>query len=174
MIEGEGMQAAFAGVMAVAVMSAACAGAGQGVSSAPSEPDASSAARASSAPPEPDLLAAREAAWRAYFAGDEATLGALLPPDFIGLNLGPGPLVDRATALAESRAFHAGGGRLVRLAFPETRAQRHGDVVVLYGRFEVVLETAGKQQTLRGRLTEVFVRRDGRWSHPGWHLDLIE
>ena len=180
MIEGEGMQAAFAGVVVVAVMSAACAGAGRGVSSAPSEPNVSNAtsepnvSNATSEPPEPDLLAAREAAWRAYFAGDEATLGALLPPDFIGLDMGPGPFVDRATTLAESRAFHARGGRLVRLAFPETRAQRHGDVVVLYGRFEVVLETAGKQHTLRGRLTEVFVRRDGRWSHPGWHLDLTE
>lgn len=120
------------------------------------------------------MLAARETAWRAYFAGDEATLGAMLPPDFIGLDMGPGPFGDRATTLAESRAFHAGGGRLVRLAFPETRAQRHGDVVVLYGRFELVLETAGEQRSFRGRLTEVFVRRDGRWSHPGWHLDLID
>jgi hypothetical protein len=165
MIVREGMQAAFAGLVVVAMMSAACAGAGGGASSAPSAP---------SAPPEPELLDAREAAWRAYFAGDEATLGALLPPDFIGLDMGPGPFVDRATTLAQSHAFHEGGGRLVRLAFPETRAQRHGDVVVLYGRFEAVLETAGEQHTLRGRLTEVFVWRDGRWTHPGWHLDLIE
>ena len=180
MIEGEGMQAAFAGVVVVAVMSAACAGAGREVSTAPREPNAANATNATnatsatSATPDPDLLVVREAAWQAYFGGDEAALGAMLPPDFIGLDMGPGPFGDRATTLADSRAFHAGGGRLVRLTFPETRAQRHGDVVVLYGRFEVVLETAGKQRTFRGRLTEVFVRRDGRWSHPGWHLDLFE
>jgi hypothetical protein len=168
MSEGERMRAAFAGVVVVAVVSAACGGAGRPVPSAPSTSNAPSAT------PEPALLAAREAAWRAYFAGDEATLGALLPPEFIGLDMGPGPFGDRTTTLADSREFHAGGGRLVRLAFPETRAQRHGDVVVLYGRFEVVLETAGEQRTFRGRLTEVFVWRDGRWSHPGWHLDLIE
>jgi hypothetical protein len=164
MIERKGMQLAFAGVVVVAMIFAACAGAGP----APSEPSPTSAT------PEPELLAVREAAWRAYFAGDEAALGAVLPAEFIGLDMGPGPFGDRAKTLADSRAFHAGGGRLVSLEFPETRAQRHGDVVVLYGRFEVVLETGGEQQTLRGRLTEVFVRRDGRWLHPGWHLDLVE
>jgi hypothetical protein len=24
----------------------------------------------------------------------------------------------------------------------------------------------------KGRLTEIFVRQNGRWVHPGWHLDL--
>lgn len=124
--------------------------------------------------PDAELLAARESAWRAYFAGDVATLRALLPPSFIGLDMGPGPFVDLAETLAGAASFRARGGRLVRLAFPETRAQRHGDVVVLYGRFEVVLAIDGAEKTLRGRLTEVFVRRDGRWIHPGWHLDLVD
>ena len=53
-----------------------------------------------------------------------------------------------------------------------TRAKRDGDVGVLYGRFAVVLESEGKQRTFAGRLTEVFVQRDGQWWHPGWHLDL--
>ena len=59
-----------------------------------------------------------------------------------------------------------------RLAFPETRAQQFGDVVVLYGRYEAVIQVDGAERTLRGRLTEMFVRRDGRWLHPGWHLDM--
>src|SRR5688572_6553752 len=33
-------------------------------------------------------------------------------------------------------------------------------------------ESRGKEQTLSGRLTEVFVKREGRWWHPAWHLDL--
>jgi hypothetical protein len=156
------LQAVYAGVLVLAVTSAACTGAARAVSSA------------TTPTPAPELLATREAAWRAYFAGDEVTLGALLPADFIGLDMGPGPFGDRAKTLAGAREFHASGGRLVRLEFPETRAQRYGDVVVLYGRFEVVLETGGEQRSFRGRLTEVFVWRDGRWSHPGWHLDLIE
>jgi hypothetical protein len=121
---------------------------------------------------DPELLAARETAWRAYFAGDVKALGDLLPPEFIGLGMIDGPFTDRATTLDDARAFQQSGGRLVRLAFPETRAQQFGDVVVLYGRYEAVLQTGGVERTMKGRLTEVFVRRDGKWVHPGWHLDV--
>jgi Domain of unknown function (DUF4440) len=124
-------------------------------------------------PIDPEVLAAREATWRAWFAGDEIALGTLLPPDFIGIAWSDTPLSNRAETVAASRAFHASGGRLVRLTFPETRAQRFGKVMVLYGRFEVVLETGGSQQIVRGRLTETFVRRAGKWLHPGWHLDVV-
>jgi hypothetical protein len=119
-----------------------------------------------------EVLAAREAAWRAYFGGDVEALGGLLPPEFIGIGMNDAPFADRAKTLDGARAFRERGGRLVRLAFPETRAQRVGDVVVLYGRYEAVIQSDGAEQTLRGRLTEVFVRRDGKWVHPGWHLDL--
>ena len=83
-----------------------------------------------------------------------------------------GPFAGRATTLDGARAFRDRGGRLVRLAFPETQAQRFGDVVVLYGRYEAVIQSGEAERTMRGRLTEIFVRRDGKWAHPGWHLDL--
>lgn len=121
---------------------------------------------------EPEILRLREAAWRAWFAGDEATLRQILPAEFIGIDMGDTPFSDLAATLAEARAFHAAGGSLVSLEFPETRAQQLGDVVVLYGRFSLILESQGKTSKLSGRLTEVFVRRAGRWWHPGWHLDL--
>ena len=121
---------------------------------------------------DPEVLRVREAAWRHWFAGDEAALRAMLPPEFVGLDMGGGPFNGLEATLAASRQFHAKGGRLVRLEFPETRAQRYGDVVVLFGRFSAVLESEGAEQTLAGRLTEVFVLRDGTWWHPGWHLDL--
>jgi len=121
---------------------------------------------------DPEILRLRESAWRAWFGGDEAALRSLLPPEFIGIDMGDGPFSDLEKTIVESRAFHAGGGRLVRLEFPETRAQRLGDVVVLYGRYSVVLESEGQERTLAGRLTEIFVLREGRWWHPGWHLDL--
>ena len=133
---------------------------------------ASGSRLAANAEVDPDVLAAREAAWRAYFAGDVKVLGDLLPPDFIGIGMNDGPFSDRATTLADARAFSEGGGRLVRLDFPETRAQRYGDVVVLYGRFEAIIQSGGTERTRKGRLTEMFVRRDGKWVHPGWHLDL--
>jgi hypothetical protein len=122
-----------------------------------------------------EVLSAREAAWRAWFAGDEATLRGLLPADFVGIGWSDAPFASLDTTLAQSKAFREGGGRLLELEFPETRAQALGaDVVVLYGRFRVVIESGGARQAVAGRLTELFVRRDGRWLHPGWHLDEVK
>lgn len=123
---------------------------------------------------DPEVLRLREAAWRAYFAGDEGALRDMLPGDFIGINMDDSPFVTREKALEQARSFRASGGRLVTLEFPETRAQHYGDVMIFYGRYTVVLESGGperKTETLRGRLTEVFLRQGGRWVHTGWHLD---
>jgi hypothetical protein len=155
MKNGHGRGGAIGAALIAAVVSSACAH-----------------AAAAGAAPDPEVLAVREAAWRAFFGGDVKALGEVLPPEFIGIAMNEGPFADLAETLEGSKAFHARGGRLVRLDFPETRSQRHGDVVVLYGRYELVLESGGAERTLRGRLTEIFVRRGGRWVHPGWHLDL--
>ncbi|HEX2834117.1 MAG TPA: DUF4440 domain-containing protein [Thermoanaerobaculia bacterium] len=120
---------------------------------------------------DPDVLAVREAAWRAWFGGDEAALRALLPDDFLAIGWGGSEISDRETTIASSREFRKSGGRLVSLAFPETRAQRVGDAVIFYGSFDVTMATGTAETRVRGRLTEVFVKRDGRWVHPGWHLD---
>lgn len=121
---------------------------------------------------DPEVLAVREAAWRAWFGGDEAALRALLPEEFLAIDSGGEGISDRERTLASSRAFKEGGGRLVSLAFPETRAQRFGDTVVLYGSYSATFVSGGAEKEMKGRLTEVFVKRDGKWVHPGWHLDL--
>ena len=41
---------------------------------------------------DPEVLAAREAAWRAYFGGDVKALGDLLPQEFIGIGMNDGSL----------------------------------------------------------------------------------
>jgi hypothetical protein len=132
------------------------------------------AASAADAPAkiEPEVLKLREAAWRAWFAGDTDALGRMLPPEFIGLSM-EGPLTGRERTLQESSGFHAGGGRLVRLEFPETQAQAYGDVVILYGRYRVVFESDGAEKAVSGRLTELFVRQGKTWIHTGWHLDTV-
>ena len=138
-----------------------------------SEISASSPRGAAEAPIDPEVLAVREAAWRAFFGGDVKTLENLLPKEFIGIGMNDGPFTDLAATLDASRAFRERGGRLIHLAFPETKAQVLGDVVVLYGRYEVIVFSAGAERTMRGRLTELFVKRNGKWLHPGWHLDLL-
>jgi len=135
-------------------------------------PSSVSSQRPGVTPIDRDVLAARESAWRAYFGGDVKTLGDLLPQEFIGIGMDNGPFADRATTLDGSRKFKEQGGRLVSLEFPETQAQRYGETVVLYGRYQAVIESGGEKRTMRGRLTEVFVWREGKWVHPGWHLDL--
>jgi hypothetical protein len=118
-----------------------------------------------------ELLATRELAWRAWFGGDRAALEAMLPPEFIGIGWGEGPWSDKAASLAGSEEFARGGGKLTRLEFPRTEIQAYGDVAFVYSTY-VVEFTAGGQQVLQeGRATEVFVRRGGKWLHPGWHLD---
>ena len=137
-------------------------------------PAAETAAPAAIDPEVLEVLELREAAWRAYFAGDEKALGAMLPDDFIGINMFDGAFVTREAALQQARSIRASGERLTGLEFPETRAQRYGDVVILYGRFTAVVESGGgepKTQTMSGRLTEVFLHKGGRWLHTGWHLD---
>ena len=121
---------------------------------------------------DPEVLATREAAWRAWFAGDEAALRAMLPDEFLGIDAGGKEIKNLERTLASARAFKESGGRLVSLAFPETHAQRFGDTIVLYGSYEAKLVIGKEEEVLRGRLTEVFIKRDGKWVHPGWHLDL--
>jgi len=121
--------------------------------------------------PDAEVLRLREAAWRAWFGGDEVALRRILPSDFLGISASAGPMATLDITIAQSREFHAGGGRLVDLSFPETRFQRYGDVVILYGSYVAVIETGGKQVTNRGRLTEMFLKRGNTWVHTGWHLD---
>jgi ketosteroid isomerase-like protein len=123
-------------------------------------------------PIDSDVLALREAAWRAWFAGDEAALRRMLPADFLSISTGGSDIAGLEKTVASSRAFKEGGGQLVALSFPETRAQRFGDMVVLYGSYQATITSGGAEKQMRGQLTEIFVKRDGRWFHPGWHLDM--
>jgi hypothetical protein len=118
-----------------------------------------------------ELLATRELAWRAFFAGDRATLDAMLPTEFIGIAWGGDVWRDKASALASSEEFARAGGELKSLDFPRTELQVYGDVVVVFSEYAVELLSGGETVRQAGRSTEVFVRRDGRWLHPSWHLD---
>lgn len=91
--------------------------------------------------------------------------------EFLSISSGGTEITGLEATIASSRSFKERGGKLLTLTFPETRAQRFADTVVLYGSYEATLVSGGKETKLRGQLTEVFVKREGRWVHPGWHLD---
>lgn len=116
------------------------------------------------------LLEAREAVWRAYFAGDRATLEKLLPAELITLEAG-GDWGNRQQVFEGSANFAKSGGRLVRLEFPKTEMQIYGVTAIVYSTYVYEIEQGAKRSSNSGRVTEVFVNRNGTWVNPSWHMD---
>ena len=116
------------------------------------------------------LLSAREAVWRAWFAGDIDALTKLVPPELITIEPHADTFGTRDSTIAASRGFVGSGGKLARLAFPRTEIQAYGSTAVLYTTYEMDLVTGGRTETERGTATEVFVQQNGRWINTGWQL----
>jgi hypothetical protein len=118
-----------------------------------------------------ELLRVREAVWRAWFANDRQALEQLVPSDTIVINSGQKEWQKQADVFKDAADFHAAGGKLIRLEFPRTEVQWFGDVAETYSDFTYEIEENGKRSTTSGRATETFVRRNGKWTNPGWHTD---
>jgi ketosteroid isomerase-like protein len=117
------------------------------------------------------ILKAREAVWRAWFAGDIPTLKRLVPAETIVISGGEEAWKHQAEVLRSSEAFHAAGGKLLKLEFPHTEMQRFGDVAVTWSTYRLEIDVKGKPSVDAGRATEIFVLRNGEWVNPGWHTD---
>ncbi|MFZ0579623.1 MAG: nuclear transport factor 2 family protein [Candidatus Acidiferrales bacterium] len=133
----------------------------------------------SAAAPSPDsgkdqLLAAREAVWRDWFAGDQAALEREVPPETIAISASETAWHNQKEILQSAADFHTSGGKLTRLEFPRTEIQRFGDVAMLYSQYVLETESNGKRSEESGRVTEIFVWRDGHWVNPGWHTDAVK
>lgn len=118
-----------------------------------------------------ELLHARETAWRAWFAGDTNTLKDLVPPETIVMSGGEEQWKHQADVLRSSADFHAKGGKLIHLEFPRTEIQHFGNVAIIWSSYSLEIDVDGKRSPDSGRVTEIFVRRDGHWTNPGWHTD---
>jgi ketosteroid isomerase-like protein len=117
------------------------------------------------------LLDAREAVWRAYFAGDRATLEKLLPEELLTVEAGGGDWGNRRRVLEGSARLAASGAKLARLEFPKTEIQVYGYTAIVYSNYVYEIEQDGKRSANSGRVTEVFVMRNGAWVNPSWHMD---
>src|SRR5260370_20570153 len=117
------------------------------------------------------LLDAREAVWRAYFAGDSSTLEKLIPDETIAIEASNNTWSNRQTILDGAVQFAKSGGKLVKLEFPKTEIQVYGSTAVLYSNYAYELDSGGRHINQQGRVTEVFVNRKGQWVNPGWHMD---
>jgi hypothetical protein len=117
------------------------------------------------------LLDAREAVWRAFFANDRAALEKLVPPETITIEPGGGEFGNQTAVLEGAGQFATSGAKLVRLEFPKTDIQCYGYTAIVYSTYMYELEKDGKRSPHSGRVTEVFVLRNGQWVNPGWHMD---
>lgn len=121
-----------------------------------------------------EVLRLREVAWRTWFANDRAGFERAVPEELVALGWGGGPWDDRTGTLEQMAGFATTGKTLQSLEFPRNVFQMYGEVVILYSSFRLVLsDSAGRREETRGRGTEIFLRRAGRWIHTGWHLDTI-
>lgn len=119
-----------------------------------------------------ELLAFRDSVWKAWFAGDTAFLMRALPADFMSIPAGDDTTwAGRDLTVEKSREFVANGGKLLRLEFPRNTILSSGNTTVVLTKYLMELEVGGQRVTSSGRATEVFVRKNGRWIHPSWHLD---
>lgn len=119
------------------------------------------------------LEVVRRAVWVDWFRGDTAKLRQVLTPDLVALSPDGAHWQSLDQSLAASAGFKASGARFVDVTFDSTMVHRFGDVVVMFSHYAVTTEAGGKREVMAGRATEVFVRRDGRWMHTSWHLDVM-
>jgi ketosteroid isomerase-like protein len=118
-----------------------------------------------------ELLKVRRSVWIKWIENDQDALKKLVPEDTVVISTGQPGIKHQAEVLQEAAAFHAAGGRLLNLEFPKTEVQHFGDVAVTWSEYVLELEVAGKREKTVGRVVEVFVKRNGDWTNPGWHTD---
>jgi len=118
-----------------------------------------------------EILKVRETVWRSWFANDTKTLEKLVPSDTIVISAGEEKWKNQAEVFQSAAEFQKEGGKLIRLEFPRTQIQRFGDVAIIWSAYLVETETNGKRSLTSGRVSEIFVRRHGQWTNPGWHTD---
>jgi len=122
-----------------------------------------------------EILALRERAWRTWFSNDQAGFQHVVPDELVAIGWNGGPWDDREGAMRRMAEFAKGGRTIATLEFPRNVFQQYGDVVILYTQFRLVLRAPdGALSKTAGRGTEIFVRRDGKWIHTGWHLDAVD
>jgi hypothetical protein len=116
------------------------------------------------------LLDFREGVWRAWFAGDTATLATMIPDEIIAVNNANPDFDDHQKIMDGSKSFAAGGAKLTRLEFPRTDIQAYGNTIILFTTYSYDISDAGKKTTVTGNGVETFVRRDGKLLNTGWIL----
>ena len=118
-----------------------------------------------------ELLKVRQSVWIKWIENDQKALKQLVPEDTVVFSTGEAGFKHQAEVLQGAADFHAAGGKLINLEFPKTEVQHFGDVAITWSEYVLELEVSGKREKTVGRVTEIFVKRNGYWTNPGWHTD---
>jgi ketosteroid isomerase-like protein len=118
-----------------------------------------------------ELLKVRRSVWLVWLANDQEALKRLVPDDTVVISAGEAKWKHQAEVLQSAADFHVAGGKLISLEFPRTEVQHFGDVAIIWSEYVLQVEVGGKREKTAGRVTEIFVKRNGQWTNPGWHTD---
>jgi ketosteroid isomerase-like protein len=118
-----------------------------------------------------ELLKIRRSVWLVWLANDQEALKRLVPDDTVVISAGETKWKHQAEVLQSAADFHAAGGKLISLEFPRTEVEHFGDVAIIWSEYVLEVEVGGKRSKSSGRVTEIFVKRNGQWTNPGWHTD---
>jgi hypothetical protein len=113
----------------------------------------------------------RKQVWVDWFAGDTTALKRVLGPELVAMGPDSPHWQSLGETLAASVSFKEGGGRLLGINFDSTVVHRFDDVAVMFSRYSLRTSRAGVVSEREGKVTEIFVRRRGRWVHTSWHID---
>jgi hypothetical protein len=102
---------------------------------------------------------------------DLSILERELPAEIIAIQENQDRWERRQTLLAIAKEVNGGGGKLVHLEFPHTEIQVFGSTAIMYYTYVFETEFQGNRYLSKGRGTEIFILRDGKWTDVGWHLD---
>ncbi|MGH9497638.1 MAG: nuclear transport factor 2 family protein [Terriglobales bacterium] len=110
--------------------------------------------------PEGEKILALEKKWtESYKHRDIGLLSSLLAEDFI-ITVEDGSTYGKAGYISHS----ADSSVLVAVAEQsELRVRMHGDTAVVTGAYHETGESKGKHYEYRDRLTDVWMKRDGKW-----------
>ena len=96
----------------------------------------------------------------------------MLGPELIAISNDSPDYQSLDFTLTGAAQFKASGATLASVTFNATKVHRFGDVVVMFSHYAIDIDKAGQRSAQHGRATEVFVRRNGRWVHTSWHIDV--
>ncbi|HSA56573.1 MAG TPA: DUF4440 domain-containing protein [Gemmatimonadaceae bacterium] len=120
---------------------------------------------------DPALERLQREVWEVWFAGDTTRLKEITGEDLVAMSPGNEDFSNLREQVDASAGFRAAGGKLIDLRFPRMRMQNFGDVVLVYTDYEYTLAIGTDTTRQAGRATEVFIKRDGTWLNPAWHMD---